>query len=104
MLELARLSTLVDGQVDARVMRDEGLRSRPAPDLLLAACRRVDVRPTDAVTFTSNPAGIAAGRAAGLTVIGVGAGAHADVLRGFGAERVIPSLGVLLDPRLAATP
>ena len=104
MLELARLSTLVDGQVDADVMRNEGLRSRPAPDLLLAACRRVDVRPTDAVTFTSNPAGIAAGRAAGLTVIGVGAEAHADVLRGFGAERVIPSLGVLLDPRLAATP
>jgi beta-phosphoglucomutase-like phosphatase (HAD superfamily) len=68
--------------------------------MLLAACRRLAVPPQEAVTFTHNPAGIAAGRAAGLTVIGIGDGPHQEVLRGFGAERVVPSLSVLLDPRL----
>ena len=82
------------------MIRTEGLRSRPAPDLLLDACRRLDVRPEDAVTLTNSAAGIAAGHAAGLTVIGVGDGAQGELLAGFGAERVVPSLCALLDPRL----
>jgi HAD superfamily hydrolase (TIGR01509 family) len=101
MLELAGLRTLVEDQVDADVIRVEGLRSRPAPDLLLAACRHLDVRPGEAVTFTTSAAGIAAGHAAGLAVVGVAEGAHAELLRGFGAERVVPSLSVLLDRRLS---
>ena len=43
MLELAALATLVEARVDADVIRSDGLRSPPAPDLLLAACRRLDV-------------------------------------------------------------
>lgn len=43
MLELAGLATLVEELADARVIRAEKLRSRPAPDLLLAACRRLGV-------------------------------------------------------------
>ena len=72
MLELATLATLVDAWVDAEVIHAEAVRTPPAPDLLLAACRRLDVRPQDAVTFTHSPAGVAAGVAAGLTVIGIG--------------------------------
>jgi HAD superfamily hydrolase (TIGR01509 family) len=102
MLERAGLATVVDARVDAEAMRSEGLRSRPAPDLLLAVCRRLDVAPADAVTFTHTPAGVAAGHAAGMTVVGVGHGAHADLLAGFGADRTVPSLGSLLDARLAA--
>ena len=101
MLELARLATLVEDRVDADVVRVEGLRSRPAPDLLLAACSRLGVRPEEAVTLTHSPSGVVAGHAAGLTVIGVGDGAHAELLRGFGAERVVTSLSALLDRRLA---
>ena len=98
MLELATLATLVDAWVDAEVIHAEAVRTPPAPDLLLAACRRLDVRPEDAVTFTHSPAGVAAGVAAGLTVIGIGATpAEQEVLRGFGAERTVPALGVLLD-------
>ncbi len=104
MLELAGLVTLVEERVDAEVIRAEGLRSRPAPDLLLVACRRLGVRPEDAVTFTHSAAGVAAGHAAGLAVVGVGDGAQGDVLRGFGAERVVPSLSALLDRRLTASP
>jgi beta-phosphoglucomutase-like phosphatase (HAD superfamily) len=102
MLELAGLATLVEERVDAEAIALDGLRARPAPDLLLAACRRVGVGPAEAVTFTNSAAGIAAGHAAGLTVVGVGDGGQADFLRGFGPERVVPSLSTLLDPRLAA--
>ena len=55
MLELAGLATLVEERVDADVIRTEGLRARPAPDLLLLACRRLGVQPEEAVTFTHIP-------------------------------------------------
>jgi beta-phosphoglucomutase-like phosphatase (HAD superfamily) len=100
MLELAGLATLVEARVDAEVMRDESLRSRPAPDLLFAACRRLGVQPETAVTFTHSAAGVAAGHTAGLTVVGIGEGAHGELLSGFGAERVVPLLSALLDPSL----
>jgi HAD superfamily hydrolase (TIGR01509 family) len=101
MLELSGLATLIEERIDADVIRAEGLRSRPAPDLLLAACRRLGVEPENAVTFTHNAAGVAAGHAAGIAVIGVGDEAQRELLLGFGAERVVPSVGVLLDPRLS---
>ena len=100
MLQLAGLDALVDERVDADVIRRERLRSRPAPDLLLVACRRLGVPPEAAVTFTHSAAGIAAGRAAGLEVVGVGEGEDAETLSGFGAERVVPAVSALLDPRL----
>lgn len=101
MAELAGLASLLEEHVDADVIRREKLRSRPAPDLLLVACRRLGIRPEDAVTFTHSAAGVAAGHTAGLLVIGVGEGELGELLHGFGAERVVPSLGALLDPRLA---
>lgn len=102
MLELAGLATLVDVRVDAELMEIKGLRSRPAPDILLAACGLLHVRPEEAVTLTHSPDGVAAGHAAGLDVIGIGDDATRELLRGFGAGRTAPSLAALLDPRLAA--
>ena len=103
MLELAEIATLVDVRVDAELTRAEGLRSRPAPDLLLAACRRLGVEPAEATCFVHSPDGVAAGHAAGIPVVGVGLDAAArDRLRGFGAERVVSSLAELLDRRLLA--
>ena len=103
MLDLAGMAALVDARVDAEVIRAEGLRPRPAPDLLLVACRRLGVPPEAAVTFAHTPAGVAAGHTAGLLVVGVGDGEHAEVLRGFGADRVVPSLAALLDRRLLSS-
>jgi beta-phosphoglucomutase-like phosphatase (HAD superfamily) len=100
MLELAGLATLVEERVDADAIHARGLHSRPAPDLLLEACSRLAVRPDETVTFTHSPAGVAAAHAAGVAVIGVGGGEHAELLRGFGAELVVPSLSSLLDRRL----
>ena len=103
MLELAELATLVDVRVDAECMRAEELRSRPAPDLLLAACRRLGVKPAKATCFVHSPDGVAAGHAAGAPVIGVGRdSATRERLSGYGAERVVSSLAVLLDRRLLA--
>jgi HAD superfamily hydrolase (TIGR01509 family) len=101
MLELAGLATLLEDSVDAEVMRAEGLRARPAPDLLLTACDRLGVRPEETVTFTHTGAGIAAGRLAGLEVVGVGAGAEGKLLRSAGGERIVSSLRELLDPQLS---
>jgi beta-phosphoglucomutase-like phosphatase (HAD superfamily) len=104
MLERAGLMSLVEMRIDAEVISAGELRSRPAPDLLLVACRRLGVRPDEAVTFTHSAAGVAAGHAAGLAVIGVGDEAQLELLRGFGAERTVPSLRALLDPQLLAQP
>jgi HAD superfamily hydrolase (TIGR01509 family) len=103
MLELAEISALVDARVDADAIRTEGLRSRPAPDLLLAACRQLGVEPEETVSFVHSPDGVAAGHAAGITVVGVGLDeASRERLEGFGPERVVPSLATLLDRRLLA--
>jgi beta-phosphoglucomutase-like phosphatase (HAD superfamily) len=80
-----------------------GLRSRPAPDLLLEACSRLGVSPAEAVAFTHSPSGVAAAHAAGLLVVGIGEGSQEELLRGFGAEQVFPSLFVLLDRQLLST-
>lgn len=45
---------------------------KPAPDPYLEACRRLGVAPgPDVVALEDSPAGVAAARAAGLTVIGI---------------------------------
>jgi HAD superfamily hydrolase (TIGR01509 family) len=45
---------------------------KPAPDPYLEACRRLGVKPCpDVVALEDSPTGVAAARAAGLTVIGV---------------------------------
>lgn len=100
MLERAGLAPLVDGRVDAETLRALGLRPRPAPDLLVAACRVLDVEPARAVSLTHSGPGVMAATAIGMPVIGVALGRDADSLRDYGAELVVPSLSALLDPAL----
>jgi beta-phosphoglucomutase-like phosphatase (HAD superfamily) len=102
MLEHARLAPVLDDRIDADVIRLEGLRSLPAPDVPRAACRRLGVQPGQAVAFTHSALGAASAHAAGLLVVGVADGAQRDSLLASGAARVVPTLSALLDPRLAA--
>jgi beta-phosphoglucomutase-like phosphatase (HAD superfamily) len=88
MLELAGLTPVVEARVDAETIREEQLRSRPAPDLLLSACRKLGVRPERSVTFTHLSAGVDAGRTVGIDVVPI------DVADGH------PSLRGLLAPVL----
>lgn len=56
---------------DAVVSAVEVPRGKPAPDVYLEACRRLDADPARAVALEDSPTGTAAARAAGMFVIGV---------------------------------
>jgi HAD superfamily hydrolase (TIGR01509 family) len=101
-LDRAGLAPLIDELVDADVIAAEGLRSKPAPDLLLAACRHLEVPVEHAVTFTNTAAGVVAGERAGILTVGIGDDRQCELLDGFGADRVAPSLSAVLDGRLQA--
>lgn len=95
MLELTGLNELVDARIHAD--------ARPAPDAVLAACEHLGATPARAATLTHTPAGVAAGLAAGTTVVGIAAGDDAERLAVFGAHRVVPSVAALIDPRLRSS-
>lgn len=46
-------------------------RGKPAPDVFLEVARRFGVDPVNCVVFEDAPAGVEAGRAAGMKVVGV---------------------------------
>jgi len=61
-----------DGRFDVVVSAHEVAAPKPAPDPYLEACRRLGVEPGPAaIALEDSPTGVAAARAAGLTVIGV---------------------------------
>ena len=95
-LERAGLLLLVDQVVDGNVMRAQRLRPKPAPDSVLAACRRLGVPPAAVATFDTTAAGIAAGRSAGGgQVIAVNRGGSSQT-----ADVVVSELADLIAPEL----
>jgi HAD superfamily hydrolase (TIGR01509 family) len=79
----------------ATVSSEEVARGKPAPDVYLEACRRLDVESTQAAAIEDSHAGIGAARAAGMRVVvipnptyppGDEALAEADVVLGSLAE------------------
>ncbi|MFF7751152.1 HAD-IA family hydrolase [Streptomyces sp. NPDC007971] len=63
---------------EVRVTAESVGASKPDPEGFLKGAAELGVDPSDCVVFEDSGAGIAAGRAAGMTVVGVGsrAGAH----------------------------
>lgn len=61
----------LDGCFDVVLGSDDVANPKPAPDLYLAACERLGVRPEEAVALEDSPTGVASALAAGLHVIGV---------------------------------
>ena len=53
----------------ATVSSEEVARGKPAPDVYLEACRRLDVESTQAAAIVDSHAGIGAARAAGMRVV-----------------------------------
>lgn len=100
MLRLSHLAGLVDGSVDAETIAAEHLRNRPAPDRLLAACRRLGVEPRRAAAFETTEAGVAAARAAGFAwVVAVDPAGDPDRLRQLrhaGADTAVRGLADIL--------
>ncbi|TDC05830.1 HAD family hydrolase [Streptomyces sp. 8K308] len=85
---------------DIRITQESVSASKPDPEGFLKAAAELGVAPADCVVFEDSLAGIAAARAAGMRVVGVGASAAAHgptawvaTLRGVtlaaGADRVL---------------
>lgn len=55
----------------AAVTAEHVQRGKPAPDVFLEAARRLGAMPAQCVVFEDAPAGVEAGRAAGMRVVGV---------------------------------
>ncbi|MGW3953348.1 HAD-IA family hydrolase [Streptomyces sp. NPDC004752] len=82
-LSTARMAAAGLAQPDVRVTAESVGASKPDPAGFLKGAAELGVAPADCLVFEDSGAGIAAGRAAGMRVVGVGprAGVHApDVL------------------------
>jgi HAD superfamily hydrolase (TIGR01509 family) len=86
----------LDRYFRATVSSEEVARGKPAPDVYLEACRRLDVAPTRAAAVEDSHAGIRSAKAAGMRVVAIpnptfppGDDALAD------ADVVLPSLADL---------
>jgi HAD superfamily hydrolase (TIGR01509 family) len=102
-IDRAGLSSLIDVTVDGNVIAAEQLAARPAPDILLAAARRLDAEARRTAIFETTPAGIAAARAGRFgVVVGVGRGDQAHELREGGADLVVAGLEELFEEERAA--
>ena len=102
-LERAGLASLIEQRVDGNTILAEGLRARPAADIMLAACRLLGVEPGEAAAFETSPAGVAAARAAGFHfVVGVDRDGRADRLLAGGADLAVGGLAELYERKLAA--
>ena len=80
----------------------EVAHGKPAPDLFLHAARRMGFAPGDCVVIEDSVAGVAAGVAAGMRVIGFTGGAHSDLghaarLVATGASSIITEMRALPD-------
>lgn len=88
---------------------DDVEQGKPAPDIYLLAARRFGARPEHCVVVEDSPTGIAAGLAAGMTVLGYAAHTPGPRLREAGAQEVfddmadLPGLldGLAVEPRPA---
>jgi phosphoglycolate phosphatase-like HAD superfamily hydrolase len=72
---------------------DPGMKPKPAPDVVLAACRALGVDPGDAVMIGDTPRDVHAAKAAGAGAIVVAyTDARHELALGFGADHVVRSL------------
>ena len=88
---------------DPHIFSTELVRhGKPAPDLFLHAARAMDVPPHKAIVIEDSVNGVAAGKAAGMKVIGfVGGGhcldGHEDMLAMGGADMTVSTFAALPD-------
>lgn len=88
-LTVSGLNTFFTDNVHSAV---EVPRGKPAPDLFEHAAARMGFAPADCVVIEDSPAGVRAGKAAGMTVIGHADLAGPDRLRAAGADHVVPAM------------
>jgi HAD superfamily hydrolase (TIGR01509 family) len=90
MLQRVGLAKFFEGRIFSG---HETPRSKPFPDVYLAAAAHLQADPTRCLVVEDTPIGVTAGVAAGATVWGYApAGADAQVLRDAGAARVLEQM------------
>ena len=83
--------------VDALICADDGLPIKPAPDVILAICRRLDVSPGKSVMVGDNTVDLQMGRAAGVGLtVGVLSGLASAEALGKYADIVLPSVSEII--------
>lgn len=82
-LEKLNIAELFDVVIDGNKVA----RAKPDPEVFQSACRELGLEPQDCVVFEDAEAGVAAGKAAGMQVVGIG---KAEVLEA--ADLVISGL------------
>jgi len=103
LLRAARLERLVDECVDGVVATDQALARKPAPDMLVAASRRLGVAPDHAAVFETKEAGVQAARAGGFAfVVALAEDEDPRALRAAGADVVVTDLGEIVEHELVS--
>lgn len=81
-----RAAGLLDRFPDAQIFSaDDVAHGKPAPDLFLHAAAQMGFDPASTAVVEDSPAGVEAGRAAGMTVLGYAGHTDAAILREAGA-------------------
>ncbi len=95
-LAAAGLDKLFDVCIDGNDLAELALKGKPAPDLFLAAVRRLDAMPERAMVFEDAISGVQAGRAGHFrSVVGVDRAGHATDLLDNGADFVVHDLSTI---------
>ena len=104
-LESAGLAHLIEYSVDGNTIASEHLRSKPAPDTLIAACRRLGVQPGQLAAFeTTLPGSRPPGRRVSGSPSASTAAARLTALLAGDADLVISDLvGLVRKPALGST-
>ncbi len=87
--------------IDVRCTALDEARGKPAPDVYLAAARRLGLDPARCLAVEDAPAGVVAAKAAGLTCLAVPDPLLAGDPRYLLADLILPSLTRLDEPALA---
>jgi len=87
----------IDDLIDEETSSDDADRSKPYPDIFLAAMRRLKVAAAEVVVVGDTPYDAQAALAAGMPAIGVLSGGHSDAdLRNAGAAEIYSGIEELL--------
>ena len=96
-LRAAGIADLFDAVIDGKVVEEQHLHGKPAPDSFLAGAKALDKAPRQAAVFEDALAGVEAGRAGHFGfVVGVDRVGQRAALRDHGADTVVDDLAELL--------